>query len=272
MKIKIEIFKYDKYKKYLYDRLIEDSKVDRGARSKLVAHLNCHTSYLSQVLRGKPHLTLEQAEKLNGFLNHTKIEAKYFILLVERARAGTQSLQNYFDEQLQEIQQSRFDLKSRLAKTEEIPQVVQDKYFSTWYYSAIHMYYSLGKDQSVENVARHFNLPNELVIEAYQFLETSGLIHRNEKGLITPSTVSVHLGRDSDFIRRHHINWRSQALQSVEKNLKDDLHYSSVVVISKKDFDKLKENFIQAIEKGREIIRPSAEEQLAAITIDVFKI
>jgi hypothetical protein len=104
----------------------------RGLRQKISEHIQCQPSYLSQVLNGNPDLTLEQAQRLNGFLHHTSIESRYFILLVQLARAGTQDLKELFLDQIKEIQKSRFDLKKRLKTTEDIPESAQNRYYSAW--------------------------------------------------------------------------------------------------------------------------------------------
>ena len=73
-------------------------------------------------------------------------------------------------------------------------------------------------------------------------------------------------------IRRHHTNWRNQAITSIDKNEEEALHYSSVLSMADKDVPKIKEIMIKAIEECREIIKVSKEERLQIITMDFFKI
>ncbi len=267
--MKLDIFSYNSYKDYLRDKIQSGAKVTKGLRGQLIEYLHCQSSYLSQVLNGKPNFTLEQAVLLNQFFHHNKLESKYFILLVERSRAGSKELREHFDEEIEEIKKDRSNLKKRLLNTEEINPEDQHKYYSTWFYSAIHVILSIKEFQDPEKIAQHFNLPIELVLQVIDFLESSGLIiHKNNKFELTKKRL--HLGSDSVFVQRHHINWRSQALLSAEKNLKDDLHFSTVIAIAKKDFPLIKEIFIKAVHDAREIIRPSEEEALYAITLDFF--
>jgi hypothetical protein len=113
-------------------------------------------------------------------------------------------------------------------------------------------------------------LPLSLVTEVIEFLEETGLIEE-KKGVYHYTKRRIHLDRNSPFIQRHHINWRSQALLSAEKNLPEDLHYSVVVAISEEDFKKMKEILIAGIEKARQLIGPSKEEKIYALTIDFFE-
>lgn len=268
--MELQLLDYTNYKLYISDRIANASEI-RGLRRKISEQIQCQQSYLSQVLNGKPNLTLEQANRLNHFFLHNPLESKYFILLLELARAGTPDLRELFLQQIKEAQESRFHLKKRLKQTEEIPEKARHKYYSAWFYSAIHVALSIPEYQSAEKMAILFNLPLPLVAEVIDFLEEIGLVE-NLKGTYHFTKKRFHLDRESEFIQRHHINWRSQALQSAEKNLVDDLHYSNVVAISKKDFKKIKEILVAAVENARKIMAPSKEEKVFALTIDFFQL
>ncbi|MGE3609767.1 MAG: TIGR02147 family protein [Bacteriovoracaceae bacterium] len=269
--MKIDLFKFSNYKQYLSEKIEYEAKQQKGYRIQLCEHIGIQASYLSQVLNGRPDLTLEQGHKLNSFFSHTKEETKLFMLLLEKSRAGTRDLEKYFKEQIEELQQVRFDLKKRLKETQEISDQDHNKYYSSWFYSAIYVLLSIPEYQEMRAISERLNLPIELVKEVVFFLENCGLIE-NIKGKYILTKRSIHLNRESIFIQRHHINWRSQSLQSVEKNLPEDLHYSSVIAISKNDFYKIKEVFVDAIEAARQVIKPSKEEEIYSITLDVFKL
>lgn len=265
------IFKYKKYKDYLRNKLEQDGKLTKGLRLKLANHIGCQPSYLSQVLNGNPHFTLEQASLINSFFIHNKLEAKYFLLLVQYERSGTKDLKDFFLEQIEEILESRFDLKKRLKDTEEIPDEARHRYYSAWYYSVIHIILSIPEFQSINAISNRLHLPAALVKDTIEFLEETGLI-KNEKGVYMLTKKRIHLDRDSIFIQQHHINWRSQALQSAEKNLTHDMHYSNTFSLARKDFPKIKEIFLKAIEDARSVIKPSKDEEMFAITLDVFNV
>lgn len=265
------VFKYKKYKKYLADKIEHNGKLTKGLRLKLSDHIGCQPSYLSQVLNGNPHFTLEQAHLINSFFMHNKTEAKYFLLLVQSDRSGTKELREFFSEQIEEILESRFDLKKSLKDTEEVPDEARHQYYSTWYYSVIHIILSIPEFQDTSTIAKRLNLPPQLVKSAMEFLEENGLI-KSEKGGYAVTKKRIHLERDSIFIQQHHINWRSQALQSAEKNLPSDMHYSNTFSLARKDFPKIKEIFLKAIEDARAVIRPSKDEEMYAITLDVFNV
>lgn len=268
--MELQLLDYTSYKIYLKS-WIENSAQARGMRLKMSEYIGCQSSYLSQVLNGKPDLTLEQASRLNQFLLHNPTESKYFVLLVELARAGTLDLRDLFLRQIKEMQETKFHFKKRLKQTEEIPENARHRYYSVWFYSAIHVALSIPGHQSTAEIAALFNLPPPLVAEVIDFLEEIGLIE-NKKGTYHLTKRRIHLERESIFIQRHHINWRSQALQSAEKNLADDLHYSNVIAISQKDSKRVKEIMMNAVENARKVIGPSKEEKVYAMTLDFFQL
>lgn len=267
----ISMFDFSDYKPYLQKKLNILNKEEWGYKQKLAAHIGCKPSYLSQILNGKADLTIEQAHKLNTHFMHDKTESRYFILLVEKGRSISKELREFFDEQIIELQQNRYDLKKRLKETDQISQENMDRYYSSWIYSAVHMALALPKAQSPKAIAQKFNIPEKMATEVVSFLESSGLVEfKNGKYEFTK--MRIHLDRNSNFIQRHHINWRSQSLQSVEKNYPDDLHFSNAFAVSESDFKKIKEIFIKSIESAREIIKPSPSEEVYSITLDVFKV
>src|SRR5688500_3076235 len=91
-----KLFTYSDYKAYLRDWIRAHPHRGRGIKSRLARTAGCQVAYLSRVIERDAHLSLEQAMSLQGPLGHGRGEAKYFLLLVELARAGTQSLRAHF--------------------------------------------------------------------------------------------------------------------------------------------------------------------------------
>ena len=90
------IFEYTDYKAFLESWIASRPQGGRGIKSKMAQAMRCQLAYLSQVLNGPAHLSLEQAEALNGILDHSHEEGDFFLLLLQRARAGTPGLRKHF--------------------------------------------------------------------------------------------------------------------------------------------------------------------------------
>jgi uncharacterized protein (TIGR02147 family) len=267
----ISVFDFTDYKRYLSERLEFEKRKAKITQAQFANAIGCQASYVSQVLTGKPNLTLEQAIRANEFFSHPKNEAKLFVLLLEHAKAGTSEARAFFKDQIDELLSQRFNLKKRLNSLDEIDVEHQNRYYSAWYYIAIHMLLLVPGFQDARTIGNHLHLPVDTVVEVLSFLEETGLIVR-KAGHYELTKLRIHLNRESHFIQRHHVNWRSQCLRAIELNLKSNLHYSNVIAISKKDFETIKEIFVRSIEEARALIGPSKEEALYAVALDLFEL
>lgn len=265
------IFESESYKAYLDQALELRSASEKGQRSKLAAHIGCHTAYVSQVLNGDVHFSLEQAEKINSYLGHGKDEGLYFLTLVQFERAGTPSLRAIFKEQLGQQLKKFSKLNHRLEFEKTIGLEEQATYYSAWYYAAIHVMVSLPGLDNHEALTKSLNLPSELVAQVLDFLTSSGLIKKSGRSYLI-GTKSIHVTEDSPLISRHHINWRLHAMQTFQVPAEGDFHYTSVITISKKDATKLREIMMKAIQEMRPIVRASKDEAGYCYNLDLFRV
>lgn len=263
------IFDFKDYKKYL--EFIETQKPykGRGFRADLARSANCQTAYISQILNGKAHFSLEQAHSLNKILFHSKEESQYFLTLVELARAGTSGLKSYFQEQLNEQVEKFLNLKKRFNVKETLSPEDQSLYFSQWTYAAVHMAVTLPQLQSPKAIASYLQISEAQTAKVLQFLTSRGLIEQ-EKEKFKLGTTRMHLGSEEAMIQKHHTNWRLQALKALESASVKELHYSSVVSLSEEDVLKIKSNLVKEIDDYNAIVKDSKEETLYCLTIDFF--
>jgi hypothetical protein len=97
--MKNSLYEFQSYREYLQFICGPQSK-RQGVKSKLALALKCQSSYLSRVLNGQADLSLEQIDLLATHLNLLSNERDYLFLLLQKERAGTQSLQKYFEENI----------------------------------------------------------------------------------------------------------------------------------------------------------------------------
>ena len=268
--MKQEIFAYKNYKKYLLDFIKAQPSHGHGQRLRLAKFVQCQVGYVSQVLNGDAHFSLEQAERVNRFLKHSQDESHYFLLLVQAARAGTEELKEYFDSLIDQTIESRLLLKNRLKTGQPLTELNQAKYYSAWYYAAVHILLAVPEYRKRPAIAQRLQLDPEKVNEILDFLEESGLVMR-EGSEYKISTGPIHIGSDSPLISKHHLNWRMHAMRSLERASKQDLHFSSVLSLGKADFQKIRERFVKELEEIQKIVRDSPEEELYVITLDWYE-
>lgn len=263
------LYDFSNYKPYLEYR-VGFKNQRRGLKSELAVFLRCQPTYISQVLHGKAHFSLEQADLLNQFFGHSKEEAQYFLLLVQKDRAGTSSLQHHFEEQLEAILKKRMNLTERLGKKAELPKEDQSQYYSSWHFAAIHIALTIPDLQTNKALSEYFRLPIKKVNAVLEFLVKTGLAKSTGDGQFQAGATMIRLGNDSPNILKHHNNWRQMAVDSLDREELGDLHYSSVVSLSRRDALKIKDRILDWLKKDLEIIKESKEENLYSYCIDFF--
>jgi uncharacterized protein (TIGR02147 family) len=267
------IFDSRDYKKYLNTALSTEG-AGRGSRSRLAEALRCQTAFISHVLNGNSHFSLEHAVVISKFLNHTPEESRYFLLLIGLGRAGSKALEDHFKSQIDEIQRKRTQIKERITTDRALNTEAQMRYYSAWYYSAIHVATSVPEYQTRDALAATLGLAPGLVSECLEFLVECGLVvAKNNRFVIGP--VRMHLGADSPMISRLHANWRLQSLQSLERPVSAtamDLHYSTVLTLSHADAKRVRETLLRAVDETEKIFRPSPEEVVYCVGMDWFRV
>lgn len=270
--MKKDIFDYLDYKRYLLDLIKSKPGNGRGFQSRLAEATQCRSAYISQVLNKDAHFSPEQGEAMNGFLGHSAEEADFFLLLIQFGRAGTQNLRSRIKKQIDQVIQKRLVLKDRVDIKQSLSVVDQTTYYSAWYFAAVHIAITIPELQSKESLIKHFHFSMERMNEILEFLESVGLV-KHEKGKYTPGLSRLFLGNDSPMISKHHTNWRMQAIAALDRNLKEDVHFSTVVSLAHEDILKMKEYLVKSIEGARAIVRESPkEETLYCFSLDYFRI
>ncbi|MGZ3748224.1 MAG: TIGR02147 family protein, partial [Pseudobdellovibrionaceae bacterium] len=263
-----EIFDYADYRLYLVQWISSQPKKGRGLRAALAQAIHSPISHISQVLKGVSDLTLEQAEDANEFLGHASEHAEYFLLLVQRARAGTPRLKKRIEAQMQRIREKRLLLKNRIEIKTSISNQDQAEFYSSWLYVATHILLTIEEFQTREKVAQYFEISPSKAAEILHFLQSVGLVEQRA-GRFLVGQARIHLSHDSPMVSRHHINWRLQAIRSLEKgDRSSSLHYSSVVSIARDDVLRIKSLLVKSIETAKQIIKDSKEQELHSLCLD----
>jgi len=264
------VFDYLNYREYLKNALPVKGP-DRGARAKLAGALNCQGAFISLVLGGSSHFSLEHAAKISRFLNHDTEERDYFLLLVHLARAGSKDLETYYREKIQGIQIRRREIKERVDTTTQLSEADQLTYYSSWHFTAIHMCLMVPHLQDKSAIAAALKLPQSRVSSVLNFLLKTGLAKLSGNRYVCGPT-RIHLPADSPLVTKHHSNWRLQALQSMDSFHPSSLHYSSVMSLSQEAIEKIRTILLQAIETSEPIIKEAKEETVCVLAMDLFEI
>lgn len=267
----VQIFEFTEYRPYLAKALDHWQGKKRGAKARLAEALECRASYLSQVLTGQAQLSLEQADKVNAFFQHSEEQSEYFLLLVSSARSGTKSLRDVFDRQIQKRQKQFQSMKHRISTKQNLSPMDQQIYYSSWHYGAVAMALTIPDLRSAQRISSRLKIPQARTIQVIDFLLRTGIAQK-KNGALLPGTNWIYLGDNPELASLDHVQWRLKATQVLEHTSNSNLHYSSVATLSSADFMKIKADLISAIESARATIKDSKEEKICSLLVDFFEI
>lgn len=268
----ISIFNFTDFRLYLLDIFKEKSPRGRGQRAKLASYLGCNQTFVSQVFSRTHEFSLEQAEKINEFLQHNNSEAEYFLLLVLSSRAGSARLKERLEKSIQRVRTEKQQISQKI----EVPKSTLNEadkwqYFSSWQYAALHTSLLLEPYRDPKENAKALGIPIPKAQEILDFLVNAGLIQLNN-GQHQSGPINIHLGPESPILKCHHTNWRHKALEDLQNSNPNSVHFSSVFTCSKQDYEVMKATWVQMIAEFRNKIAQSKSDQLCALNVDVFKL
>ncbi|MGZ3772066.1 MAG: TIGR02147 family protein [Pseudobdellovibrionaceae bacterium] len=268
---KLSLYEFQDYKKYLHQWMERAPNQGRGFRKQLADAIGCQTPFITHVLNGNYHLSLEQAEACARWLGLNDDETEFFILLVIKGRAGTKGLENTISKQLSQRRASETILKKRLNIKEQMSSQTQMIYYSNWYYAAIHIACLIPQLQTIEALEKYFNLSVPQIVSALEFLTEHGFIEERKLRYRVLKPV-LHLEKDSPLLIQHHTQWRLKAVEAIQRKQNTDLFYSGVMSLSKEDHEWLRERLTQLLEETIHRLKNSKDETLACLNIDWFEL
>jgi uncharacterized protein (TIGR02147 family) len=265
------IFEYQDYKKFVNSWLDNAPQKGHGLRKKMAQAMDCQTAYVSHVFAGDYQLSSEQALKCAQWLNLSAEETDYFLLLVNRQRAGTKDLEKYYLQKITELRSTQVDLKKKSKIKESLSPKDQSVYYRHWLYAAIHMGVTIPQLQTIEGLQQFFGLPLKQITQVLNMLINAELI-KNDKGLLKIGKSFIHLEKTSPLMQQHHTNWRLKAIDAIALNDQENLHYSGVVSLAKDDYEKFREKMANLLKDMISLAKDSEPETLASLNFDWFNI
>lgn len=266
----IDIFKYSRYREYLKACLPAKGK-GRGGRSRLAEILGCQPGYVSLVLSGKSDFSPEHGLQVADFLRLNGEEREFLLLLIHKDRAGSVNLKTHYETQMKAIQKDKMEIKSRIATTHSLNNEEQLKYYESWIFTALHMCTLVPQLRNISAMSAYLNIPADRVKAALAILMKVGLV-RQERGSFISTQKRIHLGENGLALKKHHTNWRLQAIHSIDRSSEEGLHYSSVMSISKEASLQIKQILLKSIQDAEPIIKGAADEGVFALSIDLFEV
>ncbi len=266
----IDIYKYNHYRDYL-KACLPSKGHHRGGRSRLALKLGCQPGYISLVFSGQSDFSLEHGCLVADFLHLNEEEKDYFLLLINKDRAGSKSLENHFETKIKKIQKEKTEIKSRIITSHELSHEEQLLYYENWLLTAVHMCTLIPQLRNASAMSDYLSTPIDRIKSAIDVLIKIGLIEQ-EKGSFHSTQKRIHIGEKGLALKCHHTNWRHQAIASLDNLSSEDLHYSSVMSISKKAALQIKQIILKSIQDSEPVIKDASDESIHCLTIDLFEL
>lgn len=264
------IFNYTNYKGYVNDWLLSCPKKGHGQFRAMAQHLRLSTVMISQIFRGDKDISFEHAHELSKFLTLTENETRYFLLLVQFARAGTENLKNFIKNQIILSQQENENLKKVVSQDTELTEEQKAVFHSNWIYSAIRMHTSLIGTNSIEAIAQSLGLSIEVVTTAIDFLLKTNLIIK-ENNVLKMGPQRTYLEKLSPFINARQKAWRIKSFELMDENRSQDLFYTGPMAISSSMRSWLDKELRKLINEIFERAVKEEAEDLCCLNIDFFR-
>jgi len=262
-------FNFHDYKDFLKEK-VAMNRGENAYQSRLAEAAGCQKSFLSQVLNSHVHVTPDHAAAMSGFLGLTEEEQIYFIDLVAMARCGSPSLREVLKKRMKQMKDARADPSQRI-HWPELEFKVQELYYSSWHWGAIHMLVSIPNFRTSSSIAERLGLPRAKVEKALEGLEAMKLIEKTKGGWKVTDNFT-YLPNSSPMTGANHINWRQRAIANIQSMDDTALHYSAAFALSQDDFHELKEMIVEFIEQANNKISASPCEEAAVFSCDFFRL
>lgn len=271
MIVKKGVFEYADFYDFLENEIEKISRLKRGEKKKIAEELNIPPSLLSQIFSGARKLSTDQVFLLCEYIGYSTIEREYIFNLFHLSTVTNKKLKEAMKKKGDEIKRTSLNISERIEKDRVLSEKEKSILYSSWFYIAIWAYVSIGEGKTVEDISEHFNLPQKKVREVLEFL-TETQICKMEKGLYTHHLNRTHIEKSSPHFRQHHNNWRIRSIQKLDLQHPQDLNFTAPLSLSKKDFDKIREELMSLIQSVYKTVKETEPENIYCMNIDFFSI
>jgi uncharacterized protein (TIGR02147 family) len=266
------IWKFDSYQDFMKAYMKSLPHNGRGYSTKMASALSIHPTLLSQILQGHRDLTLEQAALFCDHVRLSEKEGDLFLKLVEYSRAGNESLRKRLRRQLEEMKSEYKEVRAHVASSaKDLTDEEKSIFYSSWHYSAFRMMCSLKAALSLEDIAANLQITRERAQTVETFLLKTGLIVET-KGRLVLGPSNTHVGAESYWSTRHHLNWRTKNLNKIEHLTKEELCFTAPFSCSAQDFKKIKESVLDLVKETSSTVSKTTPEHVYTLCIDLLKL
>ena len=263
----------ENYRNIINDYLgYRNNRRPRGAVKGLAEKIRCHPTFIAQVLKERADFSPEQGFEICNYFSFSADQQDFFLTILMRDRSGTECLKQHFQEKLNFILEAKRDISPKQEASDKLLNVYESEYFGNWFYQAIHASTQITSSQTIPTIARSLNLQTKEVKAVMARLQIMGLV-TNEKTLWKSTQNSLHLSKDSHFVRYLHATWKAKLLSDLQsKSVIEGTRYSGLITVTEKDYQKVRDVLVNSIGQIRKIVENSNSEGAYILSLDCYKL
>lgn len=269
----MSIYRANHYTDYILEILKNGkSEIPHGSVKGLAKAIQCHPTFISQVLRQKSFFNHEQALRFCEYADSSEDETAFFIDLLNRDRAATVESRKFFDRLIEKKLNQRSSLKQD-SQLIEVKSFHEKLYYHHLIYPLIHSTLHLPKHTQPKTIADTLGLSISSIEEGLELLAEIGLAKKGKKGW-APLEKTLHISKGSLISNQYHSHWRLKvaSLLANDKRTTEHTHFSSVYAISAKDAERIRKSLLEQLETARKQMIESEPEILYSLCLDFFPI
>ncbi len=244
----------------------------RGAIKHLSERLRCHSTFISQVLKGNAEFSAEQGLEICEHFQFSRLQQDFFLHLLARDRAGTLSLKKYYQNKLDLLIEESRDLKPKASQENYTLGSFESEYFGNWVYQAVHACTQIEKLQTANAISNELSLAVSETSAVMNRLEVMGLI-KADRGQWHSTQHSLHLSKDSPYIRYMRMTWKAKQLSDLQNSSHvEGTRYNGVITVAEEDYQAVRAVLVKALSEIRIIVMASKPENVYLLSMDCYKI
>lgn len=250
-------------------------KIPRGAKAELAKFINCHPSYLGQILSEKVVLSVDQAMLISEWASFSNIETEIFISLVSYERAGALKLKSFYKNKIKELLGNASQVAPHLKNRKDLSSEQLVEYCSNWTLQIIHASLQIDSINTDENISKATNLSPKVVSKSLLRLQAIGLIKKiNDKWTVLEK--NIHISTNYIAQNQFHITWRLASANNIlthfHEKSKEDFRFSSLIITSQKQREKIRQKLVKLISDAAAEIEDSPSEEVSVLSMDLFRV
>ncbi len=250
-------------------------EIPHGAKNKLAKIIQCHPTYVAQILRGIVLMSQEQALLFCKEFDFNDQQTDFFLILLNIERAGTLALKNYYETKKNQLE-SKLGEVGRSLKASQLDEQFEEEFFSNWDFQSIYAALTLyGLKRSFKKITESLGIAtdraNYILAKLQEFKMVTEI-----NGKWTVNNTKIHFnGKNPEARQKFHLAWRLKAL---EKNFvssakdKDNFNFSSIITLNKTYHEKLIMMLKKLIQDFSQDIDAIETDSISVLNIDFFQI